>query len=247
MSTPATNAATDDSTNQAADLSFDQRVNEVLKTASLDDKGNVVLPDDLPEDIAFAARAEKRRRDTQSALAKTTSKLSVLEAESEGLRKMVMERTQLELSDEQREELEDLKQTDPEAWRSKLNEYETATRQRLDEDLSKLSEHAQTKAATGERKVLLDAFLSDNPGLKIDDDVLANDVPPRITRKLENGEIGFTEFLVEVKNFLAKGKVIATTEEDDPDPNLSEIRGHDEAPESAKRHQDSDDYEKLIF
>lgn len=251
MSTPAEQAATlgsaDSQQSQGSgDLSFDQKVNQAIDSAALDEKGNIVLPDDLSEDIAFAARAEKRRRDTQSALAKANSRLSVVEAENEGLTTLVMEGKRVTIPDDQAEELEELKHSQPDEWRKKMNELEQAADNEVKSKITNISETAKSKASVGERQVLLDAFQADNPELTITDDVLANDIPPRITRALENGDISFMDFLGKVKEYLTTDKVIEDTNVDET-PNLSELGGSDKPGDKASGQQSETDYEKMIF
>ncbi len=225
---------------------FDQRVNAVLDTAEKDDKGNIILPDDISEDVAYAAKAEKRRRDTQTALAHTSSKLAVVEAENEGLTTLVRKSKTIVISPEQQTELDELKFSNPDAWRTKMNEFEQEASATIDTQLTQNSEQAQTQAVTGERKILLDAFQHDNPGLVITDDVLKNDVPPRITRALEAGDISFMEFLGKVKEYLSTGKVVDVNKPDEM-PNLSKVPGSDKAGENAENQQSDVEYEDAIF
>ena len=228
------------------ELTFDQKVNEIIDSSEVDESGNIILPDDVPEELKFASRSEKRRRDTQSALAKTTSANAVLVAENEGLTELVKQGKIVNLSPEQEEELKELKFSDPEAWRKQMNDLEQNAANALQGNLTDISEKAKLKGATGERKVLLDAFISDNPGLTITDDVLANDIPPRITSALERGEVSFMTFLGNVKEYLTSGKVILDNKPGEA-PNLSKIGGTDVPGENAETQSDADDYEKQMF
>lgn len=256
MGTPADELATtpgsDDKEGQKKEgggdvkLTFDQEVNKIIDSSETDQHGNIVLPDDVPEELKFASRAEKRRRDTQSALAKTTSANAVLTAENEGLTELVKQGKIVHLTSEQEEELKELKFSDPEAWRKQMNSLEQNAADTMQSNLTDISEKAKLKGATGERKVLLDAFIADNPGLTITDDVLANDIPPRITSALENGEVSFMEFLGNVKEYLSTGKVILDNKPGET-PNLSKIGGSDTPGENAEIKGDTDDYEKQMF
>jgi len=250
MSTPA-NAATPGSDNGQAgasgDLSFEERVNQALDSAALDDKGNIILPEDLPEDLIFSARAEKRRRDTQSALAKASSSVSILSVENEELKKMIQQGKRIELSPDEIEELDELKHSDPDAWREKMNALEQTADTTITSKLTEISDKAKTKGAIGERQVLLEAFLHDNPGLVINDEVINNDIPPRITRALENGEISFMEFLGKVKQYLGTEKVVDAGSIPGSGPNLSDIGGSDIPGKKAEGKQTETEYEKMIF
>lgn len=237
-------AQSDESSSEA--LTFDQKVNKVIDTADLDDKGNIILPKDIPEDLTFAVRAEKRRRDSQSALAKATSQLAITQAEKDELAKILKQSSKVTLTDEQQKELNELKFADPDAWRVKVNELEKEASEQVNSTLSNISETAKKAGITGERKILLEAFLQDNPELSINDDVINNDVPPRIKNALENGEISFIDFLGKVKEYLTTGKAIASS---DPgqEPNLSKIGGSDKAGNLADERDSEVAYEDAIF
>ncbi len=228
------------------ELTFDQKVNKIIDSSETDENGNIILPEDVPEELKFASRSEKRRRDTQSALAKTTSANAVLLAENEGLTELVKKGKVVQLSPEDQKELDELKFSDPTAWREQLNNLEQNATDTIQSDLTEISDKAKLKGATGERKVLLDAFIADNPGLTITDDVLANDIPPRITSALENGEVSFMEFLGNVKEYLTTGKVILDNKPVKA-PNLSKIGGSDTPGGDATIKGDEEDYEKQMF
>lgn len=256
MSTPAdkiadTSSSDDESqkkeeVSSTTELTFDQKVNKIIDSSETDEDGNIILSDEIPEDLKFASRSEKRRRDTQSALAKTTSANAVLLAENEGLTDLVKQGKIVHLSPEQEEEFKELKFSDPEAWRKKMNDLEQSAADTMISNLVDISDKAKLKGATGERKVLLNAFIADNPGLTITDDVLANDIPPRITSALENNEVSFMEFLGNVKEYLTTGKVILDNKPDKT-PNLSNIGGNDTPGDEAETKGDADDYEKQMF
>ena len=237
------NSTTDD---QTVTVTFDQKVNQLLDSSETDEKGNIVLPEDIPEELKFASRAEKRRRDTQSALAKSNSANAILQAEKEGLTDIVKKGNVVRISSDEQEELDTLKFSDPDAWRIKMNEHEQKASSTLTSQLSDISEKAKLKGVTGERAVLLNAFQLDNPEFVINDDVLANDVPPRITRALDNGDISFIDFLGKVKEYVTTGKVVLDNKPV-TSPNLSNIGGSDVPGEDAEKNQDNAQYEDQMF
>jgi len=246
MSTPA-QAATDTSAEQGT-VAFQEQVNEATSKLIQNDDGIYELPAELKvsEEVKVASMAEKRRRDTQSALAKTKSSLAVLQAENEELKKLAKQSTAVQLTTEEQETLDELKFSDPDAWRTKMNELEQSATAKVDSTLSDISEKAATKGTVGERQVLLQAFLDDNPGLVINDDVLENEIPPRITKALEKGEVSFIEFLGNVKDYLKAGKVVETKQAAG-DPNLSEVGGSS-TPELSAQKKDSESlYEDEIY
>lgn len=227
MSNPADKAATQQGEGEKASGLAD-KVAEVLKTAKTDAKGNLVLPEDLDEDVKYAATIEKRRRDTQAAHTRDRQELNALKTQNQILLEEALGVAELELSEAQLEELEDLKVSDPEAWRKKMNGYEQEAKGKK---RTKVEEKVKTAAKTSldeeeieRRKNVLGEFLEAHEGFHLDDDVIANDIPPRITRKLEKGEITFEEFLDQCYEYTQTGKVIKQEKTNDG-PNMSKAPG----------------------
>ena len=248
MSDPANTATTTAQNQEQTPPSFEQQVNEVTKALKQNDEGIWEFPEDLKveEPIKVAAIAEKRRRDTQSALAKTKSELAIAKAKSEELAKLVSQTVTVNLSDEEKEELQELKFSDPEAWRDRMNKLEEQAKKQIDTTMQEIDQKAVSAGSTADREVILQAFLQDNPGVSINDEVIANDVPPRITRKLENGDVTFLEFLTEVRDYLKAGKVIKNTPGSNS-PNLSDVGGSDN-PDAVAVTKDAElSYEDEIF
>lgn len=235
------------STGKEATKSFADSVNEVVNNMKQDDNGNFVLPEgEYSEELKYAAMAEKRRRDTQSAFGKGQNTLKAIEKENEKLRKLLV--PQLELTTEQKEELQDLQNTDPVAWRVKLQGYEAAAQTKLDEQLSNVSKETAFEVEVARRAEVLEQFTKDNPGYQMNDDVLANDVPPRIKDKLANGDISFEEFLEETKEFFSKGKtVIGKETEEEEEPNLNESGGGSTATKQAVEEDINKSYATEIY
>lgn len=208
-------------------LSFADNVNKITKQLVKGEDGTYSLPDnlELDEPTRTAVLIEKRRRDTESAFSKASMRAKALEAENEELRKKLESSFKPSLPEEEQERLNDLKFSDPDAWRVEMNKLEQSARQQLDEEFSQVTSKASEHAEIERRRQVLASFQEENPGFQLDDDVLANDVPPRITRKLEKGEVSFEDFLVEVRDYLSKGKVIKDTSPVTNKPNLSSAGG----------------------
>lgn len=210
---------------------FADKVNEVVNTMTKDDKGEWVLPngEKMSEELKVAALAEKRYRDTQSSYTKNNQKLKALEAEKSALLQKALGNIELNLTEEQAEELDDLKFSDPEAWRKKVNKYETAAfeqrKKELDEEIKNVSNSSLDEQEKERRKDVLDAFLKEHEGFELNDTVINNDIPPRITAKLANGEVTFEDFLQECYDYLTTGKRVAQTEQPLGQPNLSKVGG----------------------
>lgn len=206
---------------------FEDKVNGVVSKMVQSEDGIWKLPDDVEADeaVLYAARAEKRRRDTESKLGKTTHALKALEVEKAELQGKLQQYMADNLTSSQRTDLEELKYSDPEQWRSKMNEIERAAVAKAQEELGNISLTASQRAELERRAQLLTSYNASNPKYAITDEVLANDIPPRITRRLEKGEVTFEEFLDEASAYLKAGKVVGVPSVVEPQPNLGNAGG----------------------
>jgi isoleucyl-tRNA synthetase len=221
------NPGKDNAATPEDNVSLEEQLNTVVKGMEFDEKTNTYkLPEDIPEHLKLAAIAEKRRRDTQASLTRSRQELKKLEEANKKLQERVLNNVNVNLTEDQLAELEELKYSDPDTWRVRMNEIEKEAKQKAKEALNETFTEAEKVAEMERRQLVLQEFLTRNPGLKIDDDVIANDIPPRITRKLDSGEISFEEFLEESKDYLKKaGYVIQDTEKTPSAPNLGKAGG----------------------
>lgn len=247
MSNPA-DAATQKATGSTP--SFADLVDKAIKEAKQDDKGNLVLPEDLDESVKYAATIEKRRRDTQAAYTRDRQKLTALEAEKATLFSEVVGDVKLELTDEQVNELEELKFSDPEAWRRKVNDYEKVALQKkrtsVEEKLKQVSTSALDNDELERRKTVLEEFVKSHAGFTLNDDIIANDIPPRISKKLEKGEITFDQFLETCFEYLTTGKTVKT-EATMEQPNLRKVPGGASPSDTAVKEDIISSYENEIY
>jgi hypothetical protein len=208
---------------------FDQRVSEVVDKFTAGEDGKYVLPEEVREELdeptLYAAMAEKRRRDTQSAYTKTQQEFKAMQAENKQLRDRWKADAVKNLPEDKREELEQLKHDDPDAWRAKINEYEQEAGRAFDEQVDNISKEVQQETELERRTRVLTEFQTENPDVVINDDVIENDIPPRYTKQLENGEISFEEFLGKCKAFMTGGKVLETTPKGESKKTLQDLGG----------------------
>lgn len=234
------------------ELDFAGLVNKAVNEATVDAKGNLVLPDNLDPNVKYAASIEKRRRDTQADHTRQSQKIKALEAEKSTLLSKVTGSVELELTKEQAEELEDLKFSDPEAWRKKVNSYESSARTKrtaeIDEELKQVSSSTLDQNELERRKTVLADFIeAKDDGFKLDDDIIANDIPPRILKKLNDGKITFEDFLQECYDYTKTGKVIKQTEKVPSEGNLSKVSGGNSPDKNAVKEDIIKSYEKETF
>lgn len=233
-----------------AEPTFENKVNAAVDSMKQDVKGNWVLPENLSDEVKYAATLEKRRRDTQSDYTRTKQEKKRLEAEKAALLKKAKGNLRLQLTKEQVDELEDLKFSDPEAWRKKVNNYEREAYNRHDDELDKELKQVSTSALDDEeledRKQVLAKFNQDHADFQLNDDIIANDIPPRIVKRLETGEISFEAFLQEAYEFTRTGKVIKQ-DKVRKQPNLSKVGGGSAPDKNAKREDAIRSYDKEVY
>lgn len=231
--------------------SFSEQVEAAVSNIKYDEATKKhVLPDGLSEEVKYAAMAEKRRRDTQASYTREQQRSATLEAEKQELLKLNNESIRVELTAEEQSELDDLKFADPEAWRVKMNSLETEHRKKkegiVNERLKSVSESTGKATELERRKQLLEAHNAANPEHALDDDVIANDIPPRITKKLETGEYSFEEFLPAAHKYLTTGKVVADVKTG-KQPDLGKVGGGSEPSAQAANEGLKKSYEKEIY
>lgn len=220
---------------------FKDKVNELVGKMEQGTDGKWVLPEDVAEDLdeptMFAVTAERRYRDTQGAYTRSQQQLRQQEAIASSLEEKILG-SEIALTKEQKFELNELKKTDPEAWRAKLNEYEEAGKEQLGTELKEIRKSSSAKGELEVRKEQMAAW-SESTGITLTDEVVQNELPPRFTKQLETGEITFEQFLDKAGEFLTKEKVIAGSNEsaEDDTNNLSRVAG---GPEPSKQAQEGD-------
>jgi hypothetical protein len=222
---PETSQVTEPSQSTAVE-SFEDKVTSIVSQMVQGDDGIWKLPENVEADEAalYAARAEKRRRDTESKLGKTTHALKALEAEKAELQGKLQQHMADNLTSGQRAGLEELKYSDPDQWREEINKLERTAMAKAQEELGTISAAASQHAELERRAQVLVAHNEANKEFAITDASLA-DLPPRITRRLEKGEATFEEFLVEASTYLRAGKVVGSPATVEPQPNLGNAGG----------------------
>jgi hypothetical protein len=228
-------------------LTFVDQVNTVVGALVQQADGSWELGEgEYSDELRYAAVSEKRRRDAQSALGKSQHALNTTKAEVEALRKRLKSTAQVTLSPDEAEALEELKYADPEAWRVKMNELDIRAASEFDSELAKVTDEVTFGSELERRKYVLEQFNKENPDSQITEEVVANDVPPRISSKLEKGEVTFEEFLAEVQAYLGKTKVVKK-EKVLGQPDLGKLGGGSTADSNAIATDAATSYAKAIF
>jgi len=185
---------------------------------------------------------EKRYKDTQAAYTKSQQKLVATQAELEVVKKSSTNKLLLSEADQSR--LDELKYSDPDAWRTELGNLEKQHEKQIaDQVANKVTELSELE----QREVTLQKFMDAHPGFELNDDIIAYDVPPRITNKLKSGELTFEQYLSEVLKYLETPKVIGTNNQTLGQPNLSSTGGDDTPTRDNKPSSDKSSYSKEIY
>lgn len=237
----------------ALDLSkldtFESKVSAVVATLKQGEDGTYQLPEglEIPAEVRYAATLEKRRRDTESTLGKTKAQLKAEQAKVQTLQSKVALRVEDSLSDDDKATLQHLQETDMNAWRQRMNELEQTARKQLETELTTAADSTSQQVEMERRGVVLAEFNMAHPDLPISNEVIENDIPPRIVNKLTQGKISFEEFLEESYEYLTKPKVVGTGKKPATAPNLGKAGGGDSPRPEAVEKNFSSTYKETIF
>ena len=194
--------------------------------------------------LLFAAKTEKRRRDTQASYTRSQQELKKTQLLSQKMAETLESELVQVLPVAKIAELEELKHQDPDAWRQQLTALENSRRDEVRATLQTIEQEAGTKSELEQRVDQLAAFQQAYPDIVLSDEVIENDIPPRITKKLEQGKIGFAEFLEECRVYLAKGKVVDKGDTPTDIPDLGSASGSSSKPVGKPSKSQ---YEKEIY
>lgn len=236
MSTP------DNTDTQTTEQSYEARVNALVGEMQTE---GWQAPEDADPGLLYAARAEKRRRDTQSQFTKSQQELKAAETRAtrlaEKLEASIMETLPLK----QQTRLEELKATDPDLWRDELTKLEANAKGALAKELENITKEASQVSEEERRLSILAEFQEANPD--ITPEMIDEDVPPRITKKLASGEITFEQFLAESAKFLRAGKVIDGGEQAPGFVDLGKGAGGSRPGENDQNRASVDSYAKEVY
>ena len=175
---------------------------------NVDESGKLQFEDNVDPMFKELVITTKRAKDNQAAFTKGQMELATTKAAKDALENKITSDV-VQLSAEQLSELEDLKYSDPDAWRSKLNEYEGDAKAKASEHVTEITKAASEKAMVdltlSQRKEALKEFTA-STGIELTDDVMQNDIPPRLQAKIAT--MPFEDYLAEVSKYLGKTKVI---------------------------------------
>lgn len=226
-------------------------VDDLANQMEQKEDGNWFLPEEAAKGVdevtLYAVTMERRRRDTQSDYTRLSQGLKKQEAITAGLEERLLN-SEVVLTKEQKFELADLKKTDPEAWRTKLNKYETAGKALLKTELEEIRTKSGNKGEVEVRIEQMTAW-SESTGIELNDKIVDNSLPPSFKKDLEAGKITFEQFLTKAGNFLKSAKVIEKAGESTNDDtlDLGRIAGGQEPTNEAQKGDFEETYKDTIF
>ena len=187
---------------------------------------------------AFATKIAQEKAEKEKELAELKAELSVLKTTAQ---------PSMSISKEMQEELEDLKYSDPEAWRKKLNQLESEARNEFDSKVAEARNATSMQLELSKRASILNEYKAKHPDIAFTDELLNLDIPGRIVKKLENGQVTYEEFLNEVVNFVKAPKVIGSANSTLDQPNLSKVGGDDTPTKDGTNKNLAKTYESMEF
>lgn len=188
---------------------------------------------------AYATRIAQEKADKERELAELKAELSVLKEAA---------KPSLTIDKQMQEELEDLKFSDPDAWRTKMNEIEQKSTSEFNSKINEAKQLSAQQLELQRRANILTQFQTDHPDVEFTDELLQLDIPQRIVKKLEKGEVTYEEFLNECYNYVKTPKVVGSTNKTLEQPNLSKLGGDDTPTKNKSSNQNIiKTYENMEF
>ena len=233
-------------------LTFEQQVEALVSKAETIDNGSLALPEKATKSadasVVYAAGLALRHKNTQAAYTKAQQSAKRNETVAKQLTDKLIKTSTAHLTDDQKQELDELKLRDPDSWREKINEYEQESVNIMKASIEEANKAGDKVAELDARAAAMQAF-TDRTGITLNDDVVENELPARLSKQLESGEVTFDNFLTEAEKFLSTNKVIQGADEEDPEPepDMSSMPGGQAPSEDAQASQNEDDYAKLVY
>ena len=219
-------------------------INKTLKEIQVDDKGKFIYPEGISPELKAAIAATKSFRDTQSSYTKAQQELKALQAEAEALRSQVAqyEVPTAGLSQEEQNELAELKYTNPDEWYKRMQVLEQQASQKVNEKFDTVREQAKVQTAQQQRIETLERY-NEKAENKLTPEQLELNTPPLWQKQVLEGEISFEEFLEKAHDFIYADKVIKKPEVEQS-TNLNEVTGGSTPDPQVDQ---GIDYSKVIF
>ncbi len=188
---------------------------------------------------AFATKVAQEKADAVRELQELKAELSVLKETA---------KPSLAIDEQTQSELEDLKYSDPDAWRAKVNELEQKANLEFNSKIDEAKKLSSQQLELQRRANILTQFQTEHPDVEFTDELLHLDIPQRIVKELENGKVTYEEFLNNVYNYVKTPKVVGSATKTLEQPNLSKTGGDDTPTKNSSGNQNIiQSYENMEF
>lgn len=188
---------------------------------------------------AFATKVAQEKADAIRELQELKAELSVLKETA---------KPSLTIDAQTQSELEDLKYSDPDAWRARVNELEQNANLEFNSKIDEAKKLSTQQLELQRRANVLAQFQTEHPDVEFTDELLHLDIPQRIVKELEEGKVTYEEFLNNVYNYVKTPKVIGSTTKTLEQPNLSKTGGDDTPTKNSSSNQNIiQSYENMEF
>jgi len=184
---------------------------------------------------ALYETSEKRRKDSQAALTPTQQQLATLRAENAILRE---NQGPAVVNKEEQSRLEDLKYSDPEVWRTEVNQQEALQIKQREEAIATKKGEIISEMTQEEVTRRTKEFFASQPG--IDPKVVINSMPPALHDLIDSGSVTLEEALQKGIDLVRGASTLSVLAP--KDPNLSQVAGSKAPTDAAKQSQSNQDW-----
>lgn len=228
---------------------FAAEVESVVDQLAPNADGKLELPEgvEASSQALYAAKIEIRRRDTYASYGKEKNANKALQAENAALAAQWEEDASSMMTAKERTELSTLKASDPDAWLAKVEELKGTNANKFKEKRAAVSKKANEMTEVELRTSQIELYNEENPEYVINDDVIADDIPPKYTKQLSSGKITFEQFISKASKFLKANKVLDKGASKEDEPNMSNSGGSSSPSKQAIVANASETYKKTVF
>jgi len=230
---------------------IEEQVNSVVSSLVQDSDGKWQVPADVAEktdpSILYAAKTERRFRDTQAGYTRANQKVKELDTVNAQLTAHMVDNATMHLTPEERDELDDLKTSDVDAWRAKITEHEGKAKELSQSKIGEFEAKGKEVSLGEQNKLKYEAF-TERTGLELSDHVINNELPASLASKFKNDEIEMDDFLTQAEKFLTKSKVVQDAgAKPDTSTQMDKLTGGQEPSHNAQARDSAETYANEVY
>lgn len=222
-------------------VTYEAQIEQVANSSTKDAEGKVIFPEGTDPQLEAAARIEVRRRSIQSEADRVKHREKVLRESLENMQKDVGTNVRSFLNDDQNQELDELKTTDPDEYHKKLSAYEVEVKARYSADMEHADEMSKREVKVRD--------LHRRTGIILDESVVKTQLPAYLEIQLIAGEITFDFFVDQAEHYLTAKKTVTNPKDpitkETADPNLGKEQGTT-TPQKEKGSEENPDWENDV-